>query len=146
METNKEDTYKQTLNTALKNFNQAYSEYQQECSNISVSKTLCDASTLKTTYNELMRVIEDTLKILNNGDGTSTTFGNGKIDGNNMEDEYNKLLCLRDSLDERLAEFKENGKYEYYIEMFDITLYTKIIWTLLVVCLVFYCILHFSKE
>ena len=142
MQTNQEDIYKQTLNTALKNFNQAYSEYQQECSKITVPNVpnvpnqSCDASNLKTAYNELMQVIEDILK----------TLDSQRMKTENMEDEYNKLLCLRDSLDERLAEFKENGKYEYYMELFDLTLYTKIIWTLLVVCLVFYCILHLSRR
>jgi hypothetical protein len=79
------------------------------------------------SYNELMKVMNDALSVLNS---------------KHLGEEYNKLLCLRESLDEQFKEFQNKEKEAYYSEKFDSTLYTKILWTLLAVSLVFYSILN----
>jgi hypothetical protein len=126
-----EETYKQSLNDALKKFNIAFQEYQIKCAsnqyNIqNQTSKLCDFSMVEPSYNELMKVVNDALTVLNS---------------KHLEEEYNKLLCLRERLDEQFKEFQNKDKETYYSEKFDSTLYTKILWTLLAVSLVFYSVL-----
>jgi len=137
----------------INDFNTKYSCYLHSSNNpnsnvkhITICKTTVNANDVETAKKKVEKDIADIKDKLQRYTGTTQTNYNIKF--NDIIKNYNQLSSERNDLDTKLAELynTDNGISNYYNNKYAATMFSKIMLTIFVTCLVYYTFRKLIKK
>ena len=142
-EVNLDQCYTNKINDALTKFNTAFQCYQGGCLNSCAGNTSkCDFyHVVQPAYDNLMGTIREVLSKT-----APLDLVNMDASMNQIQSDYQNLLTLRESVDEKMKELGQtkdgNGIPNLYKTDYDVAVYTNTLWVILATSLAYFAFLQ----